>query len=283
MALPPVAALLRVATTAARRGAAELTAAYGSALTVAVKSHLRDIVTEADTASERAILAFIGDRWPQIGLLSEEAGLVRPAADAIWIIDPLDGSANFAHGYPNFCVSIGCFDRDGPVVGVILDPLRNELFTAARGEGAFLNGDRLRVSMVEEIGGALFSTGFPYYPAERRRLAGDVFTVVMSAAGAARRSGSAALDLAYVAAGRSESHYEFILAPHDVAAGVLLVTEAGGRVEALAQPGEAGWPAGIIATNGTALHEQLARLIAPFGLERRPVSAASLFPTTEAS
>lgn len=278
MPLPPTPQLLDAAVAAARLGAAELRAAFGETLSVQTKSHGRDLVTNADMASERVILAALAARWPQIGLLAEESGAARAGGEALWIIDPLDGTANFAHGYPVFCVSIGLVDAVGPLVGVILDPLRDELFTATRGGGAFLNGRPLRVSAIDALDGALFTTGYPYFPPARRRLAGEVFTDVMVEAGAARRSGSAALDLAYIAAGRSEAHYELHLAPHDVAAGVLLVSEAGGEFEALAAPGEAGWPLGFLVSNGTALHARLRALVAPpFALQARPLSFAALF------
>jgi myo-inositol-1(or 4)-monophosphatase len=282
MALPPPAKLLEAAVEAARLGANELTAAFGASLEVRAKAHYRDLVTQADTASERAILATLGDQWPEIGLLAEEAGRTRPGREATWVIDPLDGTFNFAHGYPVFSVSIACVDRAGALAGVVYDPLREELFTATRGGGAYLNGRAIRVSAVEHLEGALFTTGFPYYPPERRRRAGEVFTDVMVIAAAARRGGSAALDLAYVASGRSEAHYELHLSPHDVAAATLMVAEAGGYVQALAQVGDRGWPLGIVATNGAALHGELVSIVAAgFELRPEPFSFSSLFAAAE--
>lgn len=270
--------LLAAAIDAARAGAALLRAAFGTALEVAVKSDRRDLVTQADLGSERVILGRLGASWPQFGLLAEESGRSGAGERGLWVVDPLDGTANFARGYPVFCISIALVDDEGPRVGVVLDPLRDELFTAARGAGATLNGAALRVSRVQRLEDALFTSGFPYRPPQRRRLGGEVFTEVMVRAGAARRSGSAALDLAYIAAGRSEAHYELHLAPHDVAAGVLLVAEAGGRVEALVEPGRSGWPIGFLMSNGAPLHEEIAALVAPrFGVERAPLSFRSLF------
>jgi myo-inositol-1(or 4)-monophosphatase len=278
MTLPAAEELLEAAVAAARLGADELQRAFGSMLDIAVKAHARDLVTQVDTATERAILAYLSDRWPQIGLLAEESGRTRASTEATWIVDPLDGTLNYTHGYPVFCVSIACVGPEGPIAGAILDPLRNELFTGTRGGGAYLNGSRLKVSSVEQLRGGLFSTGLRYFPPERRRLEGHVFIEVMVAAADGRRGGSAALDLAYVAAGRQEAHYELTLAPHDVAAGVLLIAEAGGRVETLAPPGAGGWGLGVLATNGRALHEELATLIVePLGVERRPFSFAPLF------
>ncbi len=275
-------ALLEAAVAAARAGADVLRAAFGSALDVQVKSDRRDLVTQADLASERAILSVLAGRWPQFGLLAEESGQTRRGQAGMWVVDPLDGTANFARGYPVFCISIALVDGEGPAVGVVFDPLRDELFTGARGSGAALNGRPLRVSAVADLADALFTSGFPYRPPARRRLGGEVFTEVMVRAGAARRSGSAALDLAYIAAGRSEAHYELHLAPHDVAAGVLLITEAGGTVEALAEPQRTGWPLGLLASNGGPLHEQIAGLAAPrFGLERRPLSFGSVFAPSD--
>jgi myo-inositol-1(or 4)-monophosphatase len=278
VSLPPAKSLLGAAVAAARLGARELKAGFGSDLTVGTKSHGRDLVTQVDLASERVVLAALAERWPQIGLLAEETGMTRPGAEAMWIVDPLDGTTNFAHGYPVFCVSVACVDREGPLVGVILDPLRDELFTAVRGEGAYLSGRRLAVSEVKTLDAALFTTGWPYFPPERRRLAGQIFTEVMVVAGDARRSGSAALDLAYIAAGRSEAHFELNLSPHDIAAGLLLVREAGGRYEALSQARNSGWPAGLVASNGKGLHDQLVTLVAePHGLLRQPFSFESVF------
>ncbi|HLZ71566.1 MAG TPA: inositol monophosphatase family protein [Dehalococcoidia bacterium] len=277
MVKPSLDLLVASAVSAAHAGAAVLREAFGSALDVAIKSDHRDLVTRADTASEGVILERLGRDWPQFGLLAEESGRTRAGEDGLWIVDPLDGTANFARGYPVFCISIALVADAGPLVGVVLDPLRGELFTATRGHGAMLNGERLHVSRTTELAGALFSSGFPYRPEARRRLGGEVFTEVMVRAGAARRSGSAALDLAYIAAGRSEAHYELHLAPHDVAAGVLLIAEAGGRIEALQQPGARGWPLGLLASNGGALHDEIAAIVAPrFGLERRPLSFAAV-------
>lgn len=279
---PTAEELLAAAVDAARAGAAVLRAAFGSALEIATKSDRRDLVTQADLASERAILTRLSARWPQFGLLAEESGRSRAGERGLWVVDPLDGTANFARGYPVFCVSIALVDEDGPRVGVVLDPLRDELFAAMRGAGATLNGAPIQVSGVARLADALFTSGFPYRPPARRRLGGEVFTEVMVQAAAARRSGSAALDLAYIAGGRSEAHYELHLAPHDVAAGVLLVLEAGGRVEALVMPDENGWPLGFIVSNGALLHDEIAAIVAPrFGLARAPLSFRSLVASAD--
>ena len=277
MSLPNNDALLATAEQAARAGANVLLAAFGGTQEARLKAHRRDLVTAADTASERAILAVLADASAEIGLLSEEAGLTRAGVDALWVVDPLDGTANFARGYPIFSISIACVAPDGPLCGLIYDPLRDELYRATRGGGARLGERTLRVSDTQELAGAFVSTGFPYFPSEDRRRMADTIAAIATEAQDLRRGGSAALDLAYVAAGRAEAHVELNLAPHDVAAGVLLVREAGGRVEALVGA-STGWPRGFVASNGGALHAAVRDPIsAAFSLRPAPLSFASLF------
>ncbi len=192
-----------------------------------------DLVTEADLASERLIVERIRSHYPRHSILSEEAGEVAVVggerAEWKWVIDPLDGTTNYAHGYPCFCVSIALEHEGEVVVGVVYDPVRDELFAAERGEGASLNGRRIRVSEVSDINRALLCTGFPYDVRERSNFARH-FTAFIMNAQSVRRDGAAALDLAYVACGRFDGFWEEGLRPWDVAAGVLLVEEAGGRV-----------------------------------------------------
>ncbi|MFN8558107.1 MAG: inositol monophosphatase family protein [Dehalococcoidia bacterium] len=185
-----------------------------------------------------------------------------------WVVDPLDGTSNFAHGFPHFCISIALLEEGRGRVGVIYDPIRDELFTAAAGAGARRNGRRISVSAVTGLERAMITTGFPYEPPAQRSAAADLTARVIERVQMMRRSGSAALDLAYVAAGRLEAHFEFGLSLHDVAAGALLVHEAGGRVDELRLPD---WRGGYLATNGAALHEEI------LALHRRflgPVEAA---------
>ena len=192
-----------------------------------------DLVTEADLASERLIIERIRSYHPRHRILTEESGDVKEAggadAEYKWIIDPLDGTTNYAHGYPCFCVSVALEHEGRVVVGVVYDPTRDELFAAERGEGATLNGRRVRVSETDELNRALVCTGFPYDVRERGDFARHFRAFIMQAQ-SVRRDGAAALDLAYVAAGRFEAFYEEGLRPWDVAAGVLLVEEAGGRI-----------------------------------------------------
>jgi myo-inositol-1(or 4)-monophosphatase len=224
--------MLNFAIQTARDAGRLLAEKFGRALQVTSKGDI-DIVTEADLASERLIVERIQSYHPRHSILTEEAGDVVAVGDQRaeykWIVDPLDGTTNYAHGYPCFCVSIA-LEHDGRVVaGVVYDPLRDELFAAERGEGATLNGRRIRVSDTQELGGALLCTGFPYDVRERGDFARHFRQFIMRAQ-SVRRDGAAALDLAYVAAGRFDGFYEEGLRPWDVAAGVLLVEEAGGRV-----------------------------------------------------
>ena len=192
-----------------------------------------DLVTDADLASERLIVERVRSHYPRHAILSEEAGELRVHGEAEsewkWIVDPLDGTTNYAHGYPAFCVSIGLSRAGEVVVGVVYDPLRDEIFAAERGNGATLNGRPARVSEVEELNRALVCTGFPYDVRGRDNFARHFSNFIMHAQ-SVRRDGTAALDLAYVACGRFDVFYEDGLRPWDVAAGSLIVEEAGGRI-----------------------------------------------------
>ncbi len=189
-----------------------------------------NLVTEVDLASERLIVETIQAAFPEHAFFTEEGTGSAPLdAPALWVIDPLDGTTNYAHGYPMFCVSIAFLREGEPEFGVVYQPVLDELFIAERGVGAFLNGERLRVSQHAVLHSALLATGFPY-DRERRREALAAFARFTLTARAVRRDGSAALNLAYVAAGRFDGFWEQELSPWDTAAGILLVTEAGGRV-----------------------------------------------------
>jgi len=197
-----------------------------------------DLVTVADRASEKLIRARLGEAFPAHGIFGEEGTRERLEAPFRWYVDPLDGTTNFAHGFPQFCVSMGLEHRpagDGPggdgtlIAAVVYDPTRDELFTAERGRGAFLNGKPIHVSAVPQLAEALIATGFP---SRKRHASPNIhfyheFTLRSHGV---RRAGSAALDLAYVACGRMDAFWEFNLNPWDTAAGILLVMEAGGRV-----------------------------------------------------
>ncbi len=189
-----------------------------------------DLVTEADRAAEDLIADRLRDLCPEHVLLCEEGSVGAMSRSAYrWVVDPLDGTTNYAHGYPCFCVSIALARQDELLIGVIYDPTRDELFAAERGAGATLNERRIRVSEIDDLNRAMLCTGFPYDVRERGDFARHFARFIMSAQ-AVRRDGSAALDLAYVACGRFDGFWEEGLQPWDVAAGVLLVEEAGGRV-----------------------------------------------------
>jgi len=226
--------VLNFAIQTARDAGAILADRLGRALQVSNKGEI-DLVTEADLASEKLIIERIKSHYPRHAILAEESGatdgieLTPGKSEWKWIIDPLDGTTNYAHGYPCFCVSIA-LERNGAIeVGVIYDPTRDEMFAAERGQGATLNSRRLRVSTVAELNDAMLCTGFPYNVRERPNFARDFSNFTMEAQ-AVRRDGSAAIDLAYIACGRFDGFWEDGLNAWDVAAGVLLIEEAGGRV-----------------------------------------------------
>ena len=189
-----------------------------------------NLVTVADKKSEELIIGGILSRYPSHSILAEESGATQPGAAVQWIIDPLDGTTNFAHGYPFYCVSIGVEENGEAVCGVVYDPVRDELFSAARGAGAYCNGERIQVSAVEALSHALLITGFPYSFRERLDTVMHQFREFMVASQAVRRGGAAALDLCYVAAGRLDGFWELFLQPWDTAAGRIILEEAGGRI-----------------------------------------------------
>jgi len=222
--------LMEGAAEAARRGGEVLQARFGSRRTIDYKGGI-DLVTDADRASEQALLAFLAGRFPGSRVLAEESGASGAAGSGLrWFVDPLDGTTNYAHGVPHFAVNVAVEDGAGLAAGATLDPLRGELFAAGRGAGAFLGGERIRVSDASELRRALLCTGFPYDIHEDPEPVLRLFRAYLRRARAVRRFGAAALDLAYVAAGRFDGFWEAKLKPWDVAPGILLVREAGGLV-----------------------------------------------------
>ncbi|HSN17175.1 MAG TPA: inositol monophosphatase family protein [Gammaproteobacteria bacterium] len=224
--------LLNIAIRAARK-AGDLIVRYVDRVdTLTVKAKERnDFVSEVDRQAEDEIVQIIRAAYPDHAILGEEAG-VRGGRDAewTWVIDPLDGTTNFLHGFPQFSVSIAVKHRGRLEHGVVFDPLRNELFTAARGGGAQLNSKRIRVTGQKTLDGALIGTGFPFREQQNLELYMKMFGAVASKTAGIRRAGSAALDLAYVAAGRMDGFWELGLKEWDMAAGLLMVQEAGGSV-----------------------------------------------------
>ncbi len=190
-----------------------------------------DFVTEVDRAAESAIIEELRRAYPDHAILAEESGESKAARmEYCWIIDPLDGTTNFIHGVPQYCVSIGLKHKDVITQGVVFDPVKNELFTATRGGGAYLNDKRIRVSKCDKLANALIGTGFPFRDGQDLDRYMAMFKAVTQATVGVRRPGAAALDLAYVAAGRFDGFWEMGLSPWDIAAGSLLIQEAGGLI-----------------------------------------------------
>jgi myo-inositol-1(or 4)-monophosphatase len=219
-----------------------------------------DLVTEFDRRSEKLILEGLRQAFPDHAFNAEEHGRSAHPADYEWLVDPLDGTTNFAHAVPIFAVSLGLAWRGQPLVGVVYDPLRDELFAAEAGQGATLNGRRLRVSSQANLGQAFLATGFAYDVRTNPRNNFDEFRQFYLRAQAVRRAGSAALDCAYVAAGRLDGYWELSIKPWDVGAGVLLVLEAGGRATTPEGDEQCLGAPGIVASNGR-LHAQMLRVL----------------------
>ena len=226
--------LLNIAVRAARKAGEVIIRSLNRLESLQVTAKGRnDFVSEVDKAAEREIIEIIRHSYPSHAFLAEESGAAGEG-DTVWIIDPLDGTTNFLHGFPTFAVSIACQIRGRLEQAVIYDPMRGELFTASRGQGAHLDNRRIRVSKQRGLDGALISTGFPFKDNVRHADAYlAMLKVIMGQAAGIRRPGSAALDLAYVAAGRCDGFWELGLAPWDTAAATLLIQEAGGRVGTL--------------------------------------------------
>ncbi len=224
--------MLNIAVRAARRAGSIINRASLDSGGLQVKSkRANDFVTEIDRAAEAAIIEVVQKSYPDHAILGEESGASGSEKHEYrWIIDPLDGTTNFIHGFPQYCVSIGVEHRGKLAHGVVYDPLRNELFTASQGRGAFLNDRRIRVSKCQKLQDALVGTGFPFKELDRVDLYLKQLKNLMEKSSGLRRAGAAALDLAYVACGRLDAFWELGLMPWDVAAGALLIQEAGGLV-----------------------------------------------------
>lgn len=224
---------LIIAKRAAREAGRLQLSYFGNLKDIQFKSGRRDPVSEADKASEALIAGIIKSAFPTHGFLAEEKTAWQGDGSSRWIVDPLDGTVNYSHGFPCFCVSIA-YERDGEVVvGVVHDPVRREMFHAVKGKGAFLNGKNISVSMTPKLANSLIVTGFPYDIDRHADKILKLFNRMTIASQGMRRLGSAALDLCYIAAGRFDGYWEFGLKPWDTAAGALIVTEAGGKVTAL--------------------------------------------------
>jgi len=230
------------------------------------KSTSIDLVTEYDTMAEKLVVSTLEKAYPDHGIVAEEGSSreCRSAQGYRWYVDPLDGTNNFAHLIPHFSVSIALFKADQPEVGVVYDPMRRELFWAQRGQGAFLNGKALRVSSAEKVGDSILSSGFPY---DRHNSEVDNLSQMgafLKKCQGFRRFGSCALDLCYLAAGRYDGFWEFKLSPWDVAAGVLLATEAGGTVTRIdgSKLGYLTERNHLVASNGR-IHQEMLQILKP--------------------
>ena len=241
-------------------GASELTKNFNGTFTIESKASINDLVTEADHASERAIFKVIQENHPAHFILSEETGAIPSSSNIKWIIDPIDGTINFANGIPICCVSIGVEENGEMLMGAVYNPFMNELFFAEKGKGSFLNDQPIKVSDKDNLLTSCLVTGFPYQYLDTPNGPLQIFEKLIRKSIPVRRLGSAALDLCWTAAGRFDGFYEHKLQAWDSAAGYLIVQEAGGIVTDLSGEKFNPYQPGIIATNGK-IHNQLLALL----------------------
>ena len=266
---PMLEELTRVAVEAAKLAGDRLRDRFGDVdLKVRAKAE-HDFVTDADQESEQLIIESIRDRFPEHLVLSEEVGWVGPSeSEYRWVIDPLDGTSNFLKGLPIWSVSIACRDRHQTVAAAVYDPLRDDLFSATQGSGAYLNGEILRISQRPSLSDAFLATGFPFRARGALDVYLDIFRQVFLQARGIRRCGSAALDLAYTAAGTFDGFFEFRLSSWDIAAGELLIREAGGVISDL--DGEQDFlRSGNVLAGPMGLHRELLSKVRQFASESR--------------
>lgn len=263
-------ALLNIAVRAARAAGTVITRHMDRIDTLSIQSKQRnDFVSEVDRLAEQAVIDTVLKAHPQHGFLGEETG--RHGGDEfVWIIDPLDGTTNFLHGFPAFAVSIGIQHKGRIEHGVVYDPVRQELFTATRGAGATLDGKRIRVSSVKGLDGALVGTGFPFLEDQDVDAFMGMLRAVITKTAGVRRAGAASLDLAYVAAGRLDGFWELGLKPWDMAAGALLIQEAGGIVGGI-DGGTEFMGSGDIVAGGQKVFAALVRELKPYANRMRGV------------
>jgi myo-inositol-1(or 4)-monophosphatase len=258
--------MLNTAVKAARKAGTIIVRASHDVDKLTVRSKRKnDFVSEVDHAAEDAILSTLREAYPDHGVLAEESGAHGAKAEYVWIVDPLDGTTNFLHGVPQYCVSIALTHRGQLQQAVVFDVNRSELFTATRGAGAFLNDRRIRVSRTDKLDNALIATGFPFKEVGHIDEYLRMLRNMMVIAAGVRRPGAAALDLAWVAAGRTDGFWELGLSPWDMAAGALLVREAGGLVGDLAGEDTFLQNGRIVASNGKIFGAMLKALNAPAG------------------
>ena len=245
---------------AVQAGGAQMQHYFNGRFTVSSKTNINDLVTEADHASEKAIIETIQKNYPHHFILSEETGEIKTTSEYKWIIDPIDGTINFANGIPICCVSIG-LEKDGEIImGSVYNPFINELFVAEKNMGATLNNKKIQVNNKANVGNSCLVTGFPYTYVEFKNGPLEIFSALIRKAIPVRRLGSAAIDLCWVAAGRFDGYFEHHLQTWDSAAGFLMVTEAGGKVTDFTGRDYSVYQKQILATNGL-IHEELRGII----------------------
>ncbi len=250
---------LQIVEIIARQAGAILLDGYGNAHHIQQKGVI-DLVTEFDKRSEEVIISSIQEEFPDHAILAEESGHHHTISEYQWVIDPLDGTTNFAHGIPIFSVSIGLLKNNFPVLGVVYDPLRNEMFSAEVGQGATLNNHPIRISSRTDLGQAVISTGFPYDIRTNPQNNFAQFVQFQLRTQAVRHLGSAALDCAWTAMGRLDGYWEFGIKPWDIVAGALIVREAGGRVTTTG--GDENFLANeTILVSNNLLHEHMLRVL----------------------
>ena len=254
--------MLNIAVKAARRAGSIINQASLNLDVLTVKHKtFNDLVSEVDSAAEQAIIEVLKDAYPEHAILAEESG-AQGDSEYLWIIDPLDGTTNFLHGFPRYAVSIALSHKQTLTQAVVYDPGRNELFTATRGRGAYLNDRRLRVSKRIRLTGALIGTGFPFRELKHLDAYLDMFRDIVKNTAGVRRAGAASLDLAYVAAGRLDGFWEMGLGPWDIAAGNLLIQEAGGLIGDF--EGNDGYlKSGNVVSGNPKIFAQLIKILAP--------------------
>ena len=254
---------LETALLAAKTAGAILAEEFGNTKNITYKGRI-DVVTNVDFASEKAIVGIIRDRHPDHDIVTEESDLVQKGSSCRWIIDPVDGTVNYAHQYPVVAVSVG-LEIDGvPSVGVVYNPISGELFHATLGGGAFLNGDPIHVSATDDLQKSLLATGFGYDIRENPRNNLVEFGHLAKIVQGIRRPGSAALDCCYVAMGRFDGYWELTIHPWDIAAGIIIIREAGGRVTTLTGKPLTPFDNQIVSSNGY-IHDQLLNELANAG------------------
>ncbi len=252
--------MMKLALEAAREAGEYIADHLGKIKEMSYKTGINDPVTDVDKSAEAIITGKIHRAFPEHSVLAEEGGSRdEDGSDVTWIIDPLDGTVNYAHTFPFFCVSIGVKRTEEMVLGVVYDPVRDEMFHAILGGGAFLNGESIFVSSASEVKSSLVATGFAY-DAEKKEANTGLFVKMIPKARGVRRPGAAALDLCYVAAGRLDGFWELNLSPWDTAAGQLLVTEAGGRVSTINGSKYDVFKNDILATNGR-IHNEMSSIL----------------------